>query len=417
MPKLLFLSESCLLDRSSGAAQSVRAMLVTLAKAGWEVRAATLTCCDGGAEYPLAASHAALDPVLNAGKRVALREEGFDYELLVTRSTRPSKLRPPEIRAYLSMAERRLASFRPDIVLTYCSELLHPLLARARQMGTRTVFYVANPAVLRQPGLAMPHIDRLLAPSQFVADLGEQVLGKPAQVVGNIVPRPFAGARNLAPDRIAERKRRFVTMINPSPQKGGLFFINLAAQAAATAPDIRFRAVESRGTRAMWQQLNVDQASLDRIDWHPHTADMARIYDQAALLLVPSLWEEASGRVIAEAVLAGVPVLAMRNGGIPEQLGEGGILFDLPPALAADFLAAPPIADLLRWTQFITALMDNDDLYTRAVRLAVRESERLAPERRAEAMVAVFTGLLSAECKTARSDANRLEGGTRPLLH
>jgi hypothetical protein len=38
MAKILFLSESCLLDPLSGAAHSVRAMLQTLAKAGWQAR-------------------------------------------------------------------------------------------------------------------------------------------------------------------------------------------------------------------------------------------------------------------------------------------------------------------------------------------------------------------------------------------
>lgn len=369
-------------------------MLHALAEAGWEVRAATLNCCDGQREYPLAASHPALDPAKSAGSCVTIEDGPVPNDVQVAHSTQHRKLRPWELRDYMAMAEARLESFRPDLVLTYSSKLLQPLLARAQRLGAQTIFYVANPAVLRKPDVQLPFVDEVITPSRFVADLCGAVLGKPAKVIGNIVPRVLDGAMNHSADRIATRRGRYVTMVNPSPQKGGLFFISIAAQAAVMTPDVKFRAVESRWGRSNWEALGVQAADLDRVDWHPHTQDMARIYEEAVLLLVPSLWEEASGRVVAEALLAGVPVLAMRNGGIPEQLGEGGILFDLPSALADNHLAPPEKDDLHRWTQFIKVLMENDDLYARAVNLALHESERLAPERRSAEAVACFEQLL-----------------------
>ena len=42
--------------------------------------------------------------------------------------------------------------------------------------------------------------------------------------------------------------------------------------------------------------------------------------------MVPSQWEEAFGRVIVEAQINGIPVLASDVGGIPEALGHGGVL-------------------------------------------------------------------------------------------
>ena len=394
MPKLMFVSESCLLDCSSGAALSAKAMLQALVEVGWEVRAATLTCCDGEQEYPLQASYTTLDPAKNTGSCVTIEDGSVTHEIFVAHSTQHRKLRPWELRDYIAMAEARLDAFRPDIVLTYSSELLWPLLARAQRLGAQTVFYVANPAVLRKPNVQMPYIDEVIGSSRFVTDLCAEILGKKAHVVSDIVPRVFDGKRNLESARIATRRERFVTMINPSPTKGGLFFINIVAQAAALAPNVKFRAVESRWGRRNWEALGVQAQDLDRIEWHPLVQDMAAIYEQASLLLVPSLWEEASGRVIAEALLAGVPVLAMRNGGIAEQVGDGGILFDLPKALADNHLSTPMIEDLQRWAQFIKVLMDNDDLYGQAVDLALRESARLAPERRASEAVAYFEDLL-----------------------
>jgi len=400
VPKILFLSESCLLDYSSGAALDVRAILLALAEAGWEARAATLNCCDGDQEYPLLAEYSALDPAENAGRRITIVEGSVTHDIWVARSTRHRKLRPWELRSYMEMAEERLSEFQPDIVLTYSSELLRPLLARAQRLGAQTVFYVANPAVLRKPDVKLPFVDEVIVASQFVADLCQEILGKRAHIFGGIVPRGFDGQVNGAPERIATRGERCVTLINPSPQKGGLFFINIAAQAAHIAPQVKFRAVESRWGRSNWEGLGVSAADLDRIDWNPHTQDMARIYEEASLLLVPSLWEEAAGRVVSEALLAGVPVLAMRNGGIPEQLGDGGILFDLPLEMASNHLASPAAEDLLRWTQFIKVLMENDDLYARAVSLALQQADRVSPETRSAAAVQLFTELLESPAKS-----------------
>ena len=382
-------------------------MLHALAEAGWEVRVATLTCCDGEREYPLPALHPMLDPVESAGSCVTIEDGAVLHEIQVARSTQHRKLRPWELRDYMAMAEALLEAFRPDIVLTYSSELLRPLLARAQRLGAQTVFYVANPAVLRKPGAELPFVDDVITPSGFVAGLCDKILGMQANVVSDIVPQAFDGKANLKPERIATRLNRYVTLVNPSPAKGGLFFINIAAQAATVAPEVKFRAVESRWGRKNWEGLGVSAADLDRIEWHPHTEDMAAIYEDASLLLVPSLLEEASGRVVAEALLAGVPVLAMRNGGIPEQLGEGGILFDLPPALAENHGIPPATEDLHRWTQFIKVLMENDDLYTRAVSLALRETPRLAPERRAAEAVACFEQILAKPEQSVTGDDPR----------
>jgi glycosyltransferase involved in cell wall biosynthesis len=409
LPKLLFLSESCLFDRSSGAALSMRNVLTSLSNAGWEVRAATLNGCDGDQEYPLKKYDPVLDPAQYAGQTVSIDDGLVVHEIMLAQSTIIKKLRPWDLLAYSEMVNARLRSFRPDIVLTYCSPVLYPLLASAQRQGAQTIFYVANPALVRQPDIKMPYVDRIVAPSKWLADLCASVLKKPVKVIRPIVKLSIDGQQNLSPDRIASRIERYVTLINPSPQKGGLFFINLVAQATAIAPNIKFRAVESRWKRENWENLGVPSHVLDKIDWYPHTDDMAKVYSDAAILLVPSLWEEAFGRVIIEGLLAGLPVLAMRNCGMPEALGDGGILFDLPQYLANNHVAPPEKADLQNWLQCIKALQENDDLYTQAVNLALRESERFSPEQHSQEMVASFEEML-------HSAIPSISGGNRATL-
>ncbi|WP_158273254.1 sulfotransferase [Limnohabitans sp. WS1] len=416
-----------MLDRKSGAAQSVRAQLKALARAGWQAHALTMTLFDGPQEYPLAQVHPDLSPLPPVGSIWVQEDEGVTHTLYVTHSTVHQTVRPWALRAFLEVAQQSLTQLQPDVVLTYSSPMLQPLLAQAQQQGARTVFYLANPSYASAGPWPFRFVDTFLLPSQALVDLyrkrlaqpsgvllaldGSDALGTPpesgaaevaqpsppdfeAVVLRDLVQQHMDGQRNLAPGRVAQRKaQRFVTLVNPDPAKGGQFFLNLVEQARVLAPDVRFRAVESRWGRDEWASHGIPAAVLDRVDWLPHTDDMGRVFEETAILLVPSLWFEASARVVAEALLAGVPVLAMRSGGIEEQLNKGGILFDPPPALQVNHLAAPEMKDLHQWVHFIRVLMDDDALYTQAVQLALTASALHQPARSQAAALAIYDAM------------------------
>ena len=65
--------------------------------------------------------------------------------------------------------------------------------------------------------------------------------------------------------------------------------------------------------------------------WGDNT-DFKRFYDSIGLLLVPSLAEEGFPRVILEGAVNGIPALANSLGGIPEALGDSGILVKIDVA-------------------------------------------------------------------------------------
>jgi len=66
-----------------------------------------------------------------------------------------------------------------------------------------------------------------------------------------------------------------------------------------------------------------------------HIADMQPFYAQIDLLLVPSMVEEAFGRVVIEAAAAGIPSVANCIGGLPEALGDSGALVEVRDDIAA----------------------------------------------------------------------------------
>ncbi|MDB6008536.1 MAG: hypothetical protein JWL65_786 [Gammaproteobacteria bacterium] len=65
--------------------------------------------------------------------------------------------------------------------------------------------------------------------------------------------------------------------------------------------------------------------------------ELIRLYSQADLLVLPSIWRESYGLPVAESMASGVPVLASDCGGVPELVDEG-ITGLLVPRLNVDAL-------------------------------------------------------------------------------
>ncbi len=63
--------------------------------------------------------------------------------------------------------------------------------------------------------------------------------------------------------------------------------------------------------------------------WQPHDVVLST-FAEAAIVVVPSVWDEPFGRVAAEGLAAGCAVLAYRRGGLEEIIAGRGILVDEP---------------------------------------------------------------------------------------
>jgi glycosyltransferase involved in cell wall biosynthesis len=159
--------------------------------------------------------------------------------------------------------------------------------------------------------------------------------------------------------RVATNRSK-VVFVGLFPKKG----VELAFQLAEKRPDIPFEFVESWPlTHKDFLDFKHRANTLGNVTVRRRVDDMRIIYRMAKIVLVPSVCEEAWGRVCTEAQCSGVPVLASNRGGLPESVGPGGLLVDIH-------------APLTEWLVALSTLWDDTDAYFRLSEAALVHSQR-----------------------------------------
>jgi len=127
---------------------------------------------------------------------------------------------------------------------------------------------------------------------------------------------------------------RIGIIANFAPFKRHEDFLRMAAEMVRSRQDLEFWIVgddtEGSGRRMALEQLAAVLGVTGYIRFLGHRSDIPDIMRQLHLLVVPSQFEP-FGRVVIEAMACGRPVVASRDGGIPEIIddGETGRLIDV----------------------------------------------------------------------------------------
>lgn len=250
----------------------------------------------------------------------------------------------PAIRAYFAAQVRE---FDPDVIVTSTDDPAQLLFDIALQAPRAKVVYLARAtiAVPFGPDASSPSSARTAAlrraslvvgVSEYVARYVREHGGMPAVHV------PISLMEPGEPEAVARFDNPYVTLANPCAVKGIDIFLALAD----ALPDIAFAAVPTWGTNA--RDLAALQARPN-IAIIPPVERMADLFCRTKVLLVPSLWAEARSRIVVEAMLHGVPVIASDIGGIPE--AKLGVPYLLPVSPIRGYRAAVdenmvPVADV-----------------------------------------------------------------------
>ncbi len=287
-------------------------------------------------------------------------------------SARDVGLRPEVVLAVLDFFRTYLEVYRPDVILTYGGDpVTQGMIALARSRGIPVVFAIHNFAYT---GLAaFGGVDYCVAPSEFACRYYRDRLGLACRALPNPVDW----------DRVTVQLRepRFVTFVNPLPEKGVFPFVQIAHELGRRRPDIPLLVVESRGTRAMLAACGLGRDSAVSVRIMANTPDPRHFWCLTRIALMPSLWWENQPLVAIAAMINGIPVIGSDRGGIPETLGAAGFSLPLPDRLTPASQIVPTAEEVEPWVETIIRLWDDHALYEEQSRLARQEARRWHPDR------------------------------------
>ena len=377
---------SCYLDNSNGAAVASRELMRVLAGRGFAVEVLCGSLLNLSLEVEPAAwlREQGLSFQESEGGTLTIDASGVRSDvpphfLLSVRGVPVTMHRGPsmaphepdaaECREFLALFERLVARFRPDVVVGYGGgRLARSVFARARGLGIATAFNLHNFSYHSREPFA--DIDEIRIASRYAAEHYRATLGLDCTVL----PSP------IDPDRVRvdRHEPKYLTFINPSPEKGVFPFARIADELGRRRPDIPLLVVEARGTEATLANCGLDLRVHGNVKLMALTNDPRRYLRWTRACLVPSLWRETFGLVAAEAMLNGIPVIASDRGALPETLGEAGIVLPLPERLTPATRIVPTAEEVGPWVEAVIRLWDDVGFYEEHRRRALAEARRWA---------------------------------------
>jgi glycosyltransferase involved in cell wall biosynthesis len=381
--RLLFASIHSYIDPSSGAALATRDLLELLAARGIDCRALSAGVLDFEHETPLTALLPPLGVPIRRARAVVgpgvtaevldLSLDGVRVTLMPTTSSRFQRSPDAaESRAFLALGGQVLDRFRPQVLLTYGG---HPanlaLMAAARCRGIPVVFHLHNFGYPDRR--TFDDVTAVLVPSEFSRRHHARLLGLDCRVLAY----PLRAARVVA----ADPEPRYLTFVNPQPVKGLTVFARIASELDRHRPEISILVVEGRGGAVGLAHAGLDLSGLRNLHRMANTPDPRHFYRVSRAVLMPSLWYESFGRVAAEALANGIPVLASDRGALPETLGAAGFVLPVPARCTPEGRAVPTTEEVGPWIEAIGRLWDDPEFEARHRASALAEASRWDADR------------------------------------
>jgi len=282
---------------------------------------------------------------------------------------------------FLDLACQVLNRFRPHVLLTYGG---HPvrleLMRRARAAGVAVVFHLHNFGYNDRRGFT--DVAAVIFPSEYSRRHFQCRIG----LEGTVIPDPIRLNRVVAENP----EPKYVTFINPQPDKGATVFARIALELDRRRPDIPLLVVEGRGTSDTLARLQVDLSGLTNLNRMANTPDPRDFYRVSRAVLMPSLWRESLGRVPIEAMANGIPVLASDRGALPETLADAGFVFTIPERCTSTSGVAPTAQEVAPWVAAIERLWDDPAFEASHRERALAEARRWDSDALAERYEALF---------------------------
>jgi surfactin synthase thioesterase subunit/glycosyltransferase involved in cell wall biosynthesis len=400
--RILLAQNSLYYPAHGGGDKSNRLLIEALASRGHECRAVARISVFGAREqeqYLQSLAERGVTPRSAAGGVVVFTRGGVEVHVAANASLRAT-------------FAGQVDAFAPEVILVSTDDPAQLLLEAALRSPARVVYLArATLALPFGPDCAFPSeakteriraCDAVVGVSQYVAHYMRKYAGMAAVHVPISLLEPEEW-----PD-LGRFDNEFVTFVNPCAVKGISIFLALAD----AFPRSAFAAVPTWGTN---QQ---DRASLEvrtNVTLLQPVDDINQLLARTRVLLVPSLWAEARSRIILEAMLRGVPVMAAEVGGIPEAMM--GVPYLLPVCAIEKYetrlddqmvpVAQIPEQDIGPWRESLARLLSDREHHQEIARQSRAAALAYAKELHVGHLEKILESVLSHAVSRQERDRSR----------
>jgi glycosyltransferase involved in cell wall biosynthesis len=385
--RILFAAHACYLDDANSAALASRALMQAMARQGFTVEVLCGSMLDVVEDVDigpwLAERFEGVEEQGGGGVSVdasGVRSEVPDHFRLTAtgipvtvhrwRVARPHEPEADECAGFLRLLDATLDRFRPHVLVGYGgSRIQCEAFRRARDRGIATVFTLHNFFYTRPQPFA--HVDAVLVASEFSATFHHEAMGLNCTAIPYLVDF----------DRIVAEpeERKYVTFVNPSPEKGVYPFARIADELGRLRPDIPMLVVEGRGDERTLASCGLELRERGTVNLMEPTPDHRDFWPQTRVCLLPSLEWEKQPMIAVEAMANGIPVVGSDRGSLPETLGKAGIVLPLPDRLTAATTTLPGAEEVAPWVDAVIRLWDDREWYEEQRLRSLTEARRWDP--------------------------------------
>lgn len=221
--------------------------------------------------------------------------------------------------------------------------------------------------------IALKKCNLVIANSNYMSSVCKTIYGVKSEIV-----YPFIVLKNYVSDNKYFKKSKITFMGNGFKHKG----IDILMKIAFKMPTYNFQVVGDFNSTFSKYKFLLQESKYRNIEYFKTTNDMRNVYANTKILLVPSLWQEPFGRVCIEAMANGVPCIVSNKGGLPESLGDCGIVIDNP-------------FDINAWIKAIQRLMNDQALYEELVRKSRERAQQFDFSTTYQHFLSIVNGKLS----------------------
>lgn len=377
--RILWASTNCLLDTSSGASISIREMLKQLSAHQNEVKVTGCTIFDN--ENGLSGLGSVAEKVLShkENEYVIINDGSISHTLLKTNSTNVDTVKSQNISNWIGLYRKLLLEFKPDLVFFYGGGPGYVIPSEARKLNIPSAAYLVNGSYWGDAWCR--DVDLIITDTHATSNMYK------ARSKLNVIP---IGKFISSSVKASTHSRQRVTMINPSAAKGGAFVALLSTLLEESRPDIVFEIVESRSDwNFLVEQIRKKTGNdymFTNVVRTENVADISSVYGRSRVILAPSLWWESGARVLAEAMINGIPAIVTNRGGNKEMIGNAGVVVEFPESFYQEpYNKIPDALSLMPLAQLIERFFDEDNYYEALVSRAREQARNFDIERSTQA--------------------------------